>query len=377
LGAYTKTVILGASVAGSATALSLLSNPDGEVVLIDRKLKGRVSRCAGGISLYMLSKTGLKHIPSDLIQSEIRSVRIYGPRLETSWGFQFSTPYGYVLHRARLEEWLIRQAERLGAQLCEWNVPSVEALRDRFKYDYLVGADGLPSTVRTYLGLAPPEPSDIHLGIQYETVWRDYPLGEVRLYLGELAPQGYAWVFPAEPGRAKVGLGIPLSVKANVGGLLKKFSVSIDAPQSSPPIARLIPTAPPMKTCVYGNIALVGDAALQCDPATGGGIANALICGNLLGQALALPPVISMGIDEPLVLNPLALYDVWWKHHVGRRNRLRYRLKQLLHSLKQRDLDRLLQALQGFKPQTPNVGRELARGVLHVLLREPRLLLKP
>jgi len=352
-----RTVILGASLAGVSTAISLLSSkPEAEVTLIDRKLKGRPSRCAGGVSTYMLGKTGLEEVPSRLVQAGIRSVRIYGPDLKTYWGFETREAYGYVLDRPRLEEWLIAGAERLGARLVEWNVPSVCALWGRFRYDYLVGADGLTSTVRDYLGLPCPKPNDIHLGLQYEADWDDYPQGEVRLYFSErLAPQGYAWVFPAGKGSVKVGLGIPLSASVNPGTLLEKFREAVDAPPIKGMIAKLIPTAPPMESCVYGNVALVGDAGLQCDPLTGGGIANALICGGLLGQALAS--------------ERLSLYDPWWRRAVGRRNLLRYRLKHLLHSLDEGQLTRLVEALQGFKPRSPSVGKELARAIVHVLLR--------
>jgi len=370
-------VVVGSSIAGTATTVSLLSSrPEADVTLIDRHLHKRTSRCAGGISLHMLSKTGLT-LPRRLVQTEIRSVQVYGPDLETHWGFTSSTAYGYVVDRPRLEEWLTAGAEKLGARVVEWNVPSLCALVRRYPSNYVVGADGLNSTVRKYLGLPAPKPQDIHLCVQYEAEWPVHPPGEIRLYLSsKLAPGGYAWIFPAGDGRVKVGLGVPVHVTGK-SQLLERFRGAVDAPPVTSLVGKMIPTASPMKTCVYGNTALVGDAALHCDPATGGGIANALIAGNLLGQALAEHGVYSKGIEEPRIVEPLELYDVWWKQAVGQRNQLRYRVKQLIQRLGDEGVTRLLNSLQSFTPRSSDVGRELVRAVLHVLLRDPKLLLKP
>lgn len=350
-----RVVILGASVAGSSTAISLLRNSEAEVTLIDRCFK-RVSRCAGGVSKHLLSKSGFT-IPRRLVQCELESVSIHGPGMETTLAFP-ARGYGCVLDRARFEAWLIEEASRLGAETCEWNVPSVEEL-SRYDYDYLVGADGLCSTVRRHLDLPLPPPADIHLGLQYEADWPGYPRGEVRLYFP--LSEGYFWVFPAGGTRVKVGMGNPVYVRSP-RALLEEAARAIGAPVPARVIAKLIPTAAPMKTCVFGNVALVGDAALQCDPLTGGGIANSLTAGNLLGQAIAR--------------GRLGEYDRAWRAHIGRRNAVRYRMKMFLSGLSRPELRRMFRGLRGLRPETYNVDRELAFGLLRLAARDFRLVVK-
>jgi flavin-dependent dehydrogenase len=110
------------------------------------------------------------------------------------------------------------------------------------------------------------------------------------IYFRQYIPYGYGWVFP-KGDFANVGIGIerPLSnmpLKDSLGLFLnelkrKKVIGGIILSKTS----GLVPISG-LKTTVFGNIALCGDAAGLTHPITGAGILSAVISGSLLGEYL-------------------------------------------------------------------------------------------
>jgi flavin-dependent dehydrogenase len=350
--------IVGSGPSGCSTAISLLSRRrDAEVTLYDREAYGRIERCGGGISDYMLPLTGVGEVPRRLVMSPIRRVRIHagGCFWEMDCGSSGLERYGVVLDRASFDRWLMGKAERLGATILEERVSDPS----RLEGDFLVGADGVNSVVRKRLGLPDPNPSDLHFCVQTKVEWGGYPDGEINLYFGDVAPKGYAWTFPSG-GLVKVGLGVPLSLRLNPARLLKRFMDAQRIPEGGGIIAKLIPTSRPMESCVFGKTALVGDAALFCDPCTGGGIANALIGGLLLGEALSR--------------GDLQWYEKMWRRSIGRRNSRRYMIKKILSGLGEEEYREIVKALQGFNPRSMVIEREVTQLLNRVFPRSPRLI---
>lgn len=130
-------------------------------------------------------------------------------------------------------------------------------------------------------------------------------------------------------------------------------------------VAGGIPTSGLMKTTTSDGIMLVGDAAHQSDPLTGGGIINAMkggiIAGEVASKAISAADVSKAGLGE---------YEARWRGDIGKQIQKSYSAKNFFLKLSDEDMNRLVTSLQGV-----DVSRLSALDVLKVLLRlNPRLL---
>jgi len=359
-----KVLIVGAGPAGLATALSILTRNSGsefDVTVIDKKrFVGENPRCAGGVSLYMAERAGA-WIPDSCIVAKVRRVRIYAPNMDF-WEMKGEGYYGYVLDRVGFEQAMAERVKGLGGKIVLGHLVSLEDLEFwQGKYDYIVGADGSVSVVRQWLCLPNFSGIDIHLGVQKTIIRDSYPQDLIEVYFSEkVAPGGYAWIFPAGDGLVRIGLGLPVWRGWLAHKLLEGFiQRQVCDYQEVDSVAKQIPTAKMPETGVYGNVLLVGDALPSTDPVTGGGICQGIASGKAVGKAIA------EGHPER--------YDryIGW---LRKQNVQRYKLKNVLYSFSDQDFNDLIYTMQGFKPKTMSIGRELRHAAIHLLLRKPHLL---
>lgn len=356
-----KVLVVGAGPAGLACAEQILRLSNFEVTVVDKKRRvGENPRCAGGLSKHMVEKVGFS-VPESCVVAGIRRVRIYAPNLKY-WELKGNMDYGYVVNRELFEERMAERVERLGGKFVLEHLVSQRDLEFwQGQYDYVVGADGPESVVRKWLRLPKHYGTDIHLGVQKTITMDYYPQDTIELYFGEeVAPLGFAWVFPAGDGLVRMGLGIPWWIGWKAHKLLDNFiQRQVYDYKEINSVAKLIPTARMPETGVYGTVILVGDALPSTDPLTGGGICPGIASGKAAGRAIA------EGRAED--------YD----RHIGwlrKQNNRRYRLKRILNSFSDEDFNALVHGMKSFRPKTMSIGNELRRAVIHLLLRKPLML---
>jgi digeranylgeranylglycerophospholipid reductase len=113
--------------------------------------------------------------------------------------------------------------------------------------------------------------------------------------VGSCAPGGYIWVFVKGPDSANIGIGTQLSkIKAGERGAPKRY---LDAFIAKHPgfakgtpireVAGAVSCCQPLDSVTADGIMLVGDAARQIDPLTGGGVANSCRAGKVAGEVAA------------------------------------------------------------------------------------------
>ena len=153
------------------------------------------------------------------------------------------------------------------------------------KAKIIIGADGPRSTVAKWAGVVQ---RNLIPAVQARVALAQ-PMDATEVYLEPAFRAGYGWLFPK--GReANVGLGFRLLRGADPSPrrLLELFleRLQADGKIKGPAIsyqAGWIPVEP-VRTSVFGNTLLVGDAAGQTHPITGAGIFSAVMCGRMAGQ---------------------------------------------------------------------------------------------
>ncbi|MBR9978133.1 MAG: NAD(P)/FAD-dependent oxidoreductase [Bacteroidetes bacterium] len=201
----------------------------------------------------------------------------------------------------------------------------------------IVAADGVESRVGKWAGIdTTTHMRDMETCAQMTISNVDLEDDACEFYFGnDTAPMGYLWVFPKGHGMANVGVGISgmASKKTAAIRYLRRF---ID--QRFPDAAVLttvaggVPCATTVGTLVQRNVVLVGDAAHQVNPLSGGGITSGMIGGKLAGEAIA------MAIEK----NDLSLlnnYPKQWRKEIGAKHDTYYRMKAAVYKFPDATLD--------------------------------------
>jgi len=189
-------------------------------------------------------------------------------------------------------------------------------------------------------------------------------------FLGrEIAPKGYAWVFPKGEDCANVGLGIGGDMSGeqhHAIDYLKAFVHSrfpdgkiLAEICGAVPVCGLIPES------VADGLVLVGDAAWHVNPLTGGGILYAMHAGEIAGE------VVADAVQENDVSKKrLQEYDARWRRGFGKRLDTGLKAKEFFFKLSDEDLNTLAHSLAGVKIQELSTGALL----LELVKRNPKML---
>lgn len=175
----------------------------------------------------------------------------------------------------------------------------------------LIGADGYKSKVGRLAGLGPAR--EVVRGIQADLDVRLNDQELVEVYIGRtVAPGFFAWVLPCGD-FTRVGVGVSRDNGAPsqyLAALVKKRGLQ-DAKRLNI-VSGAIPIGPPKRT--YGdNIMIVGDAAAQTKPLSGGG----LFTGMRAARWAAMTAVETLE-DDDVSATALSSYQDRWRADIGK-----------------------------------------------------------
>ncbi|MCL2063932.1 MAG: geranylgeranyl reductase family protein [Candidatus Cloacimonetes bacterium] len=332
-------IVIGAGPAGSVAARFLAENGCSVLILERDREPGIPVRCAEGVSHNGI----LPYIEIDerWISATIDGARLHSPNGDSLDMYNNGT--GYVLDRRVFDRSLADLAVSKGAIL-QTKADAVGLLRDSenkiigVKYRHensfidvrskiVIGADGIESQVGRWAGFDTClKLSDLEICCQYTVNNIKIEKHLCQFYFGkEVAPGGYLWIFPKSETQANIGIGIA-GIKSLPGKgpryYLDKF-MEKHYPQAS--INYMIYGGVPTRAgndFVRQNVMLVGDAAHQVNPITGGGTVQAMMGGHYCGETAA--KLIKQGnITE----KSLKKYNEKWENRFGQNQRFMYALK--------------------------------------------------
>ncbi|QUO46607.1 MULTISPECIES: geranylgeranyl reductase family protein [Halorubrum] len=309
-------VVVGAGPPGSRFARRA-AEAGHDVVAFEKGSVGEPLACSGHVSDDVW-----EYVP-DGARDELLQNLVYGARFHVggpgsrAYPFYKREPVSNVIDRVGLDRTLADCARDAGADVREdHTVVGVEERSDRVVVDVktpagdvervearmVAGCDGPTSRVRRALDL--PEPDELlHgvLGFDPEPDAGDY----VDVHL--TAPTFFAWRIPRGDAGVEYGLAAPPS--EDVSGMFDRLTDAYGA-TTDRRCSGAIPVGPPARTTSDRGF-LIGDAAAQTKPFTGGGILYGMRAADVAAAAI-----------DPRDPATLADYESGWRDELATEIRL-------------------------------------------------------
>lgn len=355
-------VIVGAGPAGSTAAYSA-AKAGAEVLVLDRRRElGVPVQCGEALAEDVLKELDIKPDPIWAV-NRTNAVKIVSPGgVEVRVAERAGGKTGYMLNRKAFDRFLALRAADAGADIRvgafvydlvqeDGRPVGVKATAPGGRFEVrgkiIIAADGVGSRIARWAGLNTLlKLEDIETCAQFQMVGVDLESPNLlEFYLGsEISPGGYAWVFPKGDDYANVGLGV-LASRAQRRPIeyLKEFVKRMPNLAKGKVVeinAGGVPVSGPLKQTVKEGLLLVGDAARQVNPLTGGGIDSAMRAGTIAGE-VAAKAVAEGDVSE----KRLREYEKRWRELMERRLIRYLKAKEVLLSLSDEELDKLGKAL--------------------------------
>jgi len=353
-------VVVGGRIGGSISSLFASKN-DVDVLMIEKRQEiGSPVQCAEGTTFSTFEtlemKPSKKYICTEIMGAQVHapdgsSFRVKEGMTDGNILNNKTISEGYVLDRRVFDKYLAIESAKAGTDLMvkttvkdlirkEGKVCGVVVKHlgetIEIKADVVIAADGIESNLAYKSGLnSLKNPDDICSCAQYELVGLDIDPNLLEFYFGRsVAPGGYSWIFPKGDGIANVGVGVRNSTETAYY-YLKKFVSKFNATPVELNIGG-VPLSGPMDKTYNDGFLVVGDAAGQVDPITGGGIHITASCartaGEVAAEAVKVENVSSMFLRR---------YDELWRDEFEDDLKISFKLRKSFDKLSDNDMNAL------------------------------------
>jgi digeranylgeranylglycerophospholipid reductase len=379
-------VVVGAGPAGSRTARDLALRGLDVLVLEEHRVVGTPCHCSGLVTPRTLE---LANVGDGIVRNTIRGAVIHAPGIRpvTLGGDRV---HAYVIDRTELDHLVWAQAAAAGATLLvrtrleSFDVADDhvavrtrrEGVRQDLRARLLVAADGAMSRVAQQLRGTPPRGIVAGLGALagYDrNQFRDH----VEVFLDpRAAPGWFGWTIPLPGDMARLGTGSANGIKPRESfeRLRANFPETFGAARVHSHTGGLIALWEPTPM-VADRVMLVGDAARQVKPTSGGGIHAALEAATLAASVAA-----EAFQSGDLSVRGLATYPGRWHRSQGKELRRQHDMRRVFERLTPQDLATLVPLLEDreLRAAVDSVGDidYPSRLVRLIGRHKPRLLLK-
>ena len=365
-------VVVGAGPVGSTAARYAALNGAKVLLLEEHAFIGSPVSCTGLLSTRAVAECELK--PSDeFVFNSVRGAFVHAPDGQCL-PIDGKQTKAYVVSRKNFDRALAIKAVEEGVELSlrtravglempspktdkEGQQNSMVKLKvlkngkpETICASTVIGADGVKSRIASYAGLE--KPASVLPGIQIEAPYASDDSDFVELFPGSSAPGFFAWTVPVNEKISRIALALepglawkngheessPLSylknflrsnshVKARYSGGMLDFVVGG------------IPIGPPKKT-VSDGILLVGDAAGQTKPTSGGGVYTGAFAAKIAGKVAA-----QAALEGDTSAKRLSEYDQLWRKGLERELDIGMKIHDYIGKLEDRQFNDLIGSL--------------------------------
>ncbi len=294
-------VVVGGGLAGMMAGITAAKLGANVKILEQHPVIGAPVKCAEGVTKIGMEEFFLLEFDCpECIAKKIKGFHFVAPnrkRISISGD-------GYVLNKDIFNQFLAREAEDAGVQVLVGTKAKdfqrkkggieIKAVSAAGKLvlaaDVVIAADGPVSLTARWAGISKRlEPANTIIGAQVLM-----EIGESKdfaeFYFGDnIAPKGYAWVFPKEDGMANIGLGITIQEQARKQRTVDEY-LNAFVNQKFPngkiinKIHSIVPVGPFRRIHTANQMIVVGDAGEFVNPVTGGGNRFAMETGAIAGE---------------------------------------------------------------------------------------------
>ncbi|MCF8243108.1 MAG: NAD(P)/FAD-dependent oxidoreductase [Melioribacteraceae bacterium] len=373
-------IVVGAGPAGSMAARFAAEKGVSVLMLEKDRDVGYPVRCGEAVS-----KAGIEEfIPSDskFIASVIDKFSMNAPD-----GTEVVLPLeekGYILERRIFDYELAKSASAAGAEILTRAYVNGLLIEDDIvcgvKFEYrgeqheikskvVIAADGVESRVGRWAGIKTYiDFRDMECCAQYTVSNIKIDPNSLYFYFGEeYAPEGYFWVFPKGDNSANIGLGVSgmTGRKRSAISFLNHF-MEKNHPDASilTQIAGGVPCSPTLEKIAAQGIILVGDAARQVNPLSGGGIASGMIGGSIGGRIAGE----SVKMKKP---DHLLSYQKAWNDRLGKRHIVFDKIKNGIYNFSDKKFNSIAHSFS----KVPMEKRTLGNLFKTALINNPSLII--
>jgi geranylgeranyl reductase family protein len=349
--------VVGGGPVGCFVAEQLASKGRHVAVFEEHSTIGEPVHCAGLVTqrVFDISKCS----PTRIVQNKIYGAVIHSPSGSTLT-IGGETVHGLVINRQRFDETLSQNAQTAGATLLTgYKVVSAKKQENHItltiqqneqtltvQCNILIGTDGPHSRIRNIFGF--PHPTEMLQGIGAELSDIAFDPRFVHIFVGHnIAPGFFAWVIPTNMQGTTARIGLCIGKQSN-HPLQHYFTALLQQPllQGTTVMKRFGGAIPlgPLKKTADDHVMIVGDAAAQVKPTSGGGIYPGLLCATQCA-IVAEEALQKQQFDEQFLKH----YHRKWAKEIGRELSLGMRFRKIFTSLTDEQLNKYLEKLNNKK----------------------------
>jgi len=334
-------IVVGAGPAGSIAARSAAEKGLSVLLLEKDRDVGYPVRCGEAVA-----KAGIEEFISadeKWIAAKINKFSFIAPN-QAEVTVQLND-VAFVLERRLFDYELARTAADAGAEILTRTYVNGLLIEDGkvcgVKYEYrgeqkevrakiVIAADGVESRVGRWAGISTHvDFRDMESAVQVTAANIHVAQDTLFFYFGiDISPSGYLWIFPKGNNKANIGIGVSGSIGKKKSAQLYLDDFMQKHYPDAPVLTRIaggVPCGITLDKISAPGIMLVGDAARQVNPLSGGGIASGMIGGSIAGRIAAE----AIKLNKP---DHILTYDKAWNDRLGKRHLIFNRIKEGIYN---------------------------------------------
>ena len=350
------TVVVGAGPIGGYVAGKIAEKNNKVIIFEKNRQIGTPVNCAGLVSPRVFDFLDIQK--EKVIQNTLKGANIHSPSgdILTIGG---NRVHAYAIDRKKFDNEIIKKSKEKGVQVfLENNVLSAQKIGEyieittskklEVKTKLVIGADGPYSKIRDRFIL--PEPKEFLRGIGAEITNTTLNPEFVEIFVGEkIAPGFFAWIIPTNNKGTNARVGLCTNQNISPKFYFQNFLKNKNTKQflKNIKIIKYIGGVIPLgflKKTYASNVLIVGDAAAQVKPTSGGGIYTGLVSANHCAK-VALEALQKRNFSSQF----LKKYHKLWYADIGMELFLGMRFRKIFKNLTDNQMDKYIKKFQNQK----------------------------